>query len=59
MTRTATAADVRKFHKSQGNDVRISRDGIVQYREDAASMWMCGRWVEDYKVDAITGKIFA
>lgn len=59
MTRTATVAEARKFHKSQGREVRISRDGRVEYREEGSTMWLEGRWVEEYKVDAECGVVCA
>ena len=57
MTRTATAAEVRKLHKDQGREVRIFRDGRVEYRDEGGSMWLEGRWVEEYRVDAECGVV--
>ena len=57
MTRTATTAEVRKFHKEQGREVRISRDGRVEYRDEGDAMWLEGRWVEEYKVEAGCGVV--
>ena len=45
----ATAAQVRKNHKNQGYDVKISNDGHVEYRKDGGA-WLEGRWVSEYRV---------
>ena len=57
MSRTATPAEVRNFHKEQGREVRISRDGRVEYRDEGTAMWLEGRWIEEYKVDDVSGVV--
>lgn len=57
MTRQATAAEVRKFHQDRGRDVRISRDGRVTFRDEGETMWLEGRWVEEYKADDEVGVV--
>jgi len=51
MTNTATAKNVRAAHNAAGNDVKITRDGHVTYRAEGDTMWMDGRWVEEYRCD--------
>ena len=45
---TPTHAEVRMAHKAVGNEVKISRDGHVTYRPEGTTMWLEGRWVEEY-----------
>ena len=54
----ATTKQVRDSYKASGYDVRISRDGHVTFRKDGDSMWLEGRWVEEYRVDADTGSVY-
>ena len=54
----ATTKQVRDSYKASGYDVRISRDGHVTFRKDGDSMWLEGRWVEEYRVDAETGSVY-
>lgn len=44
----ATVQQVRSHYKSQGYDVRISRDGRVTFRKDGA--WLEGRNISEYSV---------
>jgi len=55
MTRTATAAEVRKSYKEQGHAVRISKEGHVEFKRDGDGEWMEGRCVSEYRVDVETG----
>lgn len=50
MTRTATAKEVRKHYEAMDYEVKISRDGHVQFR-DSDRDWMEGRYVEEYRVE--------
>lgn len=47
---TAAAAQVRKHYKDQGYEVRISREGRVEFRREGDSMWLDGRWVSEYRI---------
>ena len=51
MPATPTATEVRAAHKDAGNEVKISRDGRVQFRAEGDTAWLEGRWVEEYQRD--------
>lgn len=55
MTRTATAAEVRKSYKDQGHTVRIDREGHVEFKRDGDGPWLEGRWVSEYRVSEEDG----
>lgn len=55
MTRTATAAEVRKSYKDQGHTVRIDREGHVEFKRDGDGPWLEGRWVSEYRVSDEAG----
>jgi hypothetical protein len=48
MTTAATTAQVRAYYKAQGYEVRISRNGRVEFRRDGA--WLEGRFVSEYRI---------
>lgn len=49
ISRPATTEEVRRLYKSNGNEVRISRDGHVEFRREGEAAWLEGRWVSEYR----------
>lgn len=54
-TRSATTSEVRNLYKSQGDTVRIDREGRVEFKRDGEGPWLEGRWVSEYCVDDEAG----
>jgi hypothetical protein len=44
-----TASDVRKLYEDQGCEVRIDREGHVEFRREGETIWLEGRWVSEYR----------
>lgn len=50
MMKQATQKEIREYFKRQNMQVRISRDGEVQFRAYDYSQWRGGRWIDEYKM---------
>jgi len=55
----ATQKEIRNHYKSRNCEVRIDRYGRVTYRQEGESVWLDGRWADEYSIDAVHGVVFS